>query len=158
MLQWKSIKHYVFWVYVCSLLSSMQCACAVLYCRLVACTHFSTLSHKRHELKTVIENTMCLYIIYNFCLKHSTFWKVSARYDEKSILVSMVSTRYSRLILMNIEFSRQISKIFKFHDNPSSGSRVVSWGRTDTHDEAMAAFRNIATAPLKTYRHSAILI
>jgi hypothetical protein len=36
--------------------------------------HFSTLSHKRHELKkNVIEHKMyvCFGFLYNFCLKHS---------------------------------------------------------------------------------------
>jgi hypothetical protein len=28
----------------------------------------------------------------------------------------------------------------KFHQNPSSGSRVVSCGRTDRHDEANSRF------------------
>jgi len=44
---------------------------------------------------------------------------------------------------MKLEFSRQIFEKYsniKFHENPSSGSRVVPFGRTerrtDRHDEA----------------------
>ena len=37
-------------------------------------------------------------------------------------------------ILMKIKFSGQIFE--KFHENPSSGNRVVPRGRTDGHDEA----------------------
>jgi hypothetical protein len=35
----------------------------------------------------------------------------------------------------------------KFHENPSSGSRVVSCRRTETRDEAVVAIRNFAKAP-----------
>ena len=50
-------------------------------------------------------------------------------------------------ILMKFELYRQIfytSSNNKFHENPSSGSRVVSCGktdgRTDRHDEANSPF------------------
>jgi len=45
----------------------------------------------------------------------------------------MYSTRYSRQILMKLEFSEQIlgkDSHIKFHGNPSSGSWVVPCGRT----------------------------
>jgi len=48
-------------------------------------------------------------------------------------------------ILIKLEFSRQ-KDIFekysniKFYENPSSGSRVVSCGRTDRHDETNGYF------------------
>ena len=45
-----------------------------------------------------------------------------------------VKYRYSPQILMEIEFSRQIFQKhtnIKFHENPSSGSRVVACGQTD---------------------------
>jgi hypothetical protein len=66
----------------------------------------------------------------------------------------MQSTRYSCNILMKLEFSRQISEKYsniKFHENPSSGSRVVQCGRTDGRAENMmkliVAFRNFVNAP-----------
>jgi len=46
----------------------------------------------------------------------------------------MLSTRYSCPILMEIEFSRHIFEKLsnmKFHENLSSGSRIVPCGRTD---------------------------
>ena len=53
---------------------------------------------------------------------------------KKRILVFMLSTRYSCPILMKHQFSQQScekSLKIKFHENPSSGSRVVPCGQTD---------------------------
>jgi hypothetical protein len=44
---------------------------------------------------------------------------------------------------MKIEFSREILEKYsniKFHENPSSASRVVPCGRTDRHDEPNTHF------------------
>jgi hypothetical protein len=43
-------------------------------------------------------------------------------------------------------FSKKILK-YHFHENPSSGSRVVPFGQTDRHNEAVISFRNFANAP-----------
>ena len=50
---------------------------------------------------------------------------------------------------MTLEFSQQISEkssTNKYHENPSSGRRVVPRGRTDT-TKLLVAFRNLAIAP-----------
>jgi len=60
---------------------------------------------------------------------------------------------------MKLEFSRRIFEKYsntKFHKNASSGSRVVSYGQTDTHTNGrtdkkvktkiMVTFRNFANA------------
>jgi len=63
----------------------------------------------------------------------------------------MRSTRYSFHILMKLVFSRQIFEIYsniKFHENSSSGSRVVLFGQTDM-TKLIVAFRNFAKAPIK---------
>jgi hypothetical protein len=60
----------------------------------------------------------------------------------------MLSTRYFCRILMKFEFFRQIfEKVsnIKFHQNPSSGSRVISCGQTDM-TKITVAFRNFADA------------
>jgi hypothetical protein len=57
------------------------------------------------------------------------------------------------VILVRFEFSRQIFEKYsniKFHENPSSWSRAVPRGRTDTTKQ-ITAFRNFANAPKKTY-------
>jgi len=50
---------------------------------------------------------------------------------------------------MKLENLRQIfekDSPIKFHENPSSGSRVVPWGRTDiqTWQKIIVSFRNFA--------------
>jgi len=85
--------------------------------------------------------------------------------DIKNIFVSMQSTRYFCQIFMKYEFSRKIFEKYlniKFHENPSSGNRVVPCGRTDGRTEGrtggqtdmtklIIAFRNFANAPKKDY-------
>ena len=63
--------------------------------------------------------------------------------DQKYMLVFMQSARYSCPISMELEFSRQVFEKYsniKFHENPSSGSKVVPCGRTDRNDEANSRF------------------
>ena len=112
--------------------------------------------HFRHYLlngtifgKKFVEHKMCI-------LSFSTtfVWNIShsrmnsARYCHKCWNVFMWSTRYYFQILMKIKFSPQIfetSSGIKFHQNPSSRSRVVPCERTadrrtDGHDEANSRF------------------
>jgi len=52
---------------------------------------------------------------------------------------------------MKVDISRQIfekSSNIKFHENPSSGSRVVPCGRKDRHDE-VNRFSQFCEKPLK---------
>ena len=61
----------------------------------------------------------------------------------------MCSTRYSYDILMKLEYCRQIfeRKVnMKFHQNPSSGGRVVLYGRTGI-TKLVDSFRNFANQP-----------
>jgi hypothetical protein len=85
--------------------------------------------------KRVPGHKMCVLIF------STTFvWNIShskknwARYIEKCILVFMQSTRYSCLVLMKLEFSRQVFEKhsnIKFNENPCSWNRVVPCERTD---------------------------
>jgi hypothetical protein len=53
---------------------------------------------------------------------------------------------HSCQILIRLEYSRQSFEKYsniKFHENPSSGSRVVLCGQTDRHDEADSRFSQI---------------
>ena len=65
----------------------------------------------------------------------------------------MWSTLYSCSILMKLEISQQIfikTSNVKFHENPSSGCRVVPCGRTDRHNEANSRFSQFYEKHLKT--------
>jgi hypothetical protein len=64
---------------------------------------------------------------------------------------------YSCPILKKLQFSQQIfekSSNIKFHENPSSGSRVVPCERTDM-TKLIVAFRNFANAPKNVFSVSA---
>jgi len=56
---------------------------------------------------------------------------------------------------MKLEFSRQFFEKYpniEFHENPSSGSRVVPYGQTDGRTDMtklIVAVRNFANAPTK---------
>ena len=62
----------------------------------------------------------------------------------------MQSTHYSCQISMKFEFRRQVLEKkhsnIKFHKNPFSGSRVVSYGETDMTKQ-MVYFRHFANEP-----------
>jgi hypothetical protein len=99
--------------------------------------YFSTLFHKRHNFrKKVSGHKMCVLTFsttFTWNISHSE--KNSTTSYHKCTSVFTYSTRNSRQILIKIEFYKHISKSssnIKFHQNPSSGSRVVPCGRTDT--------------------------
>jgi hypothetical protein len=104
--------------------------------------------------KKVIEHRM--YVLTSY----TTFaWNIShsvnnwARYDKKCILVFMQITCYSCQILMILEFLWQRFEKYsdiKFHENPSSGSRVVPCRQTDGRTDMMkliVTFRNFVKVP-----------
>jgi hypothetical protein len=135
---------------------SMQCACAILSS--VVCPtlqDFSTLFHKWHGLrKNVTEHKMCV-LIFSITLAWniSHYKKKWAGYDQKCIVVFMRSTSFSCLTLIKLEFFRPFFEIYpniKFHENPSSGNRVVSCGQTEERTDMtqlIVAFRDCANAP-----------
>jgi hypothetical protein len=72
------------------------------------------------------------------------------RYNKKCKVVFKISTLYSCLVLMTLEFFDSFFEKYsnaKLHENLSSGSRVHADRRTDGHDEANSRFRNFANEP-----------
>jgi hypothetical protein len=72
-------------------------------------------------------------------------------------LVFLWSTGYSCQVLMKLQHSRQILKEYpniKFHENPSSGSRIVPCRRKGL-TKLIVAFRNAANKPNKNLNHTA---
>jgi hypothetical protein len=55
---------------------------------------------------------------------------------------------------MRLEFSRQTFEKcpnIKFHEKPSSGSRVVAYRRADRHDKAVVVFGSFGKAHEKRF-------
>ena len=105
----------------------------------VACLALQYFSHYLIKgtifLKTNTECKMSVLIFSTiFVWNMSHYEKNSARYHKKCISTLMLRTRYSCLMLMKLDFFRQIFEIYsniKCHNKPSSGSRIVPCGRTD---------------------------
>jgi len=104
----------------------VHCACAILLS--VACPtlqHFSTLSHKQHHWKKVIEHEMCVLIISKtFAWNSSHSKKKCVRYDKKMYAGLHVKYLFIRF-LMKLEFPWH-----QIHSNSASGSQVVPSGWT----------------------------
>jgi hypothetical protein len=125
----------------------------------VACPalpYFSSLSHKRHDFRKRLLNTKYVfwfslpYLSESFC--HSK--KNSARYCHKCKKASY------KVPVILITLFRQIFEKFsntKFHENPSSGSRVPcgrSYGRGTDMTKLIVVCCNFANVPKKTLLHA----
>jgi len=118
----------------------------------------------RFSKKKVTEHKTCVLIFFTtFVWNISHSKKKLARYDSNfywsSCKVPFIIVRFSwKLNFLDI-FSKKCTNI-KFHENPSSGSRVVPCGRTDRRKDMtklIVAFRNFTNAPKKTKSWPAIL-
>ena len=110
----------------------------------VACTAISYFSPKRHHFrKNVIEHKMRVLICFTtFTWNVSHSKNNSARYYLNVHWSSREVPRYSLHTLTKLEAARHIFEKYsniKFHETPSSGSRIVSCGQrdrqTNRHDE-----------------------
>jgi hypothetical protein len=128
----------------------MPCTCAVLSS--VACPALKYFLINGTIFEKVTEHNVYVLIVF------TTFvWNVShskkkwAKYGKQWFWSSCKVPLYSCPILMKLEFSRRIfekSTNTKFHENPSSGSRVVPCGRKDM-TKLIVTFRNFANVPKK---------
>jgi hypothetical protein len=136
----------------------------IIICGMSDPTHITTLSHKRHDFwKNVIEHEMHILILSTILsqafLILRRIWQniiINVNRPSRKVPVSLGQ------ILIQLEFSRQIFEIYsniKLRKQPSSGSRVVPCGRTDTQSNGLTdtqtdipkiivAFRNFANAPI----------
>jgi hypothetical protein len=89
---------------------------------------------------------------YNFCPKHFLY-KITERDMIKNVKSSSCEVPVIRVRCQwNLDFPREIFEKYwniKFHENPSSGSRVLPCGRTFM-TKLIVSFRNFSNAP-KTY-------
>jgi hypothetical protein len=136
LLQWKNSNYYILWVGVYSLKCLAWNARAPCYLWPVQGTIFfphylinSTIFKK----KKVTGRKMRVLILTFFSETFFILRRIER--DIKNVYwSSWKNTSYSCLILVKLEFSRQIFEKYsciKFHENPSSGSRVVPCDQTD---------------------------
>ena len=127
-----------------------ECVCSLIYpeckahapyyifiCSLSGPTIFSTLSHKCHDFrkKKKVTEYKTRVLIFSTTFTWGVFnpKNNSARYYHKCTQVFNVQYPLNLLDSYKLEFSRQILEKYstvKFHENPSSGSRVVPCGST----------------------------
>jgi hypothetical protein len=130
----------------------MQRACPILYCHLWPVwlhrvfPHYLTNSTTLE--KKVIEYKMCVLILYRTFSE--TF--LILRRIQQDIITNL---QRSCQILRKLQFSWQISEKYsniKFHENQSSGSQVVPFGRTDRQTDMtkLIVLFAIARMQLKT--------
>ena len=111
----------------------MYPACAILLsvaCPALPC--FSTLSHKRHEFMKQLVSIKCVLIFSTIFVWNISHSKINSAKYLICTWVFVSSTRYSCQISLKREFSGHIFEKYsniKFHENPSSGRRVVPCGR-----------------------------
>jgi len=104
------------------------------------------------EKKKLLNTKWVLFFSTSFVWNISHSKKSTARYDQKSIPVFMQSTRYSCPKIVKIEFSWNIFEKYsniKFHENTSSGSRVVECWQTDSNYEANSRFSQFCVRAYK---------
>jgi len=126
----------------CIILSSVAC---------LAVSYFSTLPHKRHDLRKKLPS---IKYVFWFSLQRLTETFVILRRTERNIIINVhrpsckIPVIFCQF-LFKLEFCRQIFEKYsniKFHRNPSIGSRIVPCRRMDMTN-VIVAFRNIANAP-----------
>jgi hypothetical protein len=101
----------------------------------------------------VLQKNVPFDFLCNYCLKYFSFWEELSEYSHKCTNVIMQNTRYTYHILTIHKFCRHILQKYSvviFYGNPSSGSRVVPWGRTDM-TRRIFALRYCVNASKKTH-------
>jgi len=125
----------------------------IVICGLSGCIFPHIISQTARFFKTVIEYKTCVLIFSTNYVRNIFHSKKNwARCDHKRTLAVTWNAHYSYHILIKLEFSRQIFAKYsniKFHENPSSRSRVVPCGQRDRHDEAKCRFSKILRKRLK---------
>ena len=106
----------------------------------LALTHFSTLSHKRHD----IINIKCVFwfslqqLAEIFLILNRTQRDTIITVKSPSCELPVILVRFWSNLKFRDSFEKQSN--VKFQENPSIESRVVPYGRTDRHDDANSRF------------------
>ena len=129
LLRWKSSKHCMFWEWDLANLSCVAC---------LALQLFPQISHKKQNFQK--ETLFYLNCLFWFLLQHFSETFLILMVSERGMIKKNYwsSSKIPVIIWKKIEFLDRFKKKhsnIKFHENPSSGSRVVSYGRTDGRTE-----------------------
>ena len=116
----------------------------------LAPSHFSTLSHKRHDLqKNVTEYEMCFLIFLQILCK---IFLILIRIQRDIVInvrtshvkYSLFLSNFNETLIFSADFPKKKTNI-KFYQNPSCGSRVLHANR---HDEANSRFSQFCECAL----------
>jgi hypothetical protein len=160
MLQWKSNKYYIFWVCVRSL-RYPACNAYAPYWHLWSVPLYIIFPHYLiFERKKVTKSyTQCMFLFSLQCI-YEAFLILGRNERDMIKMYIVVHVKYPLFLsdcnetwILSTDFEK--SPNIKFHENPTSGSRVVPCGRTDrwTHGQTklIVVFRNFANAPKNAY-------
>jgi len=145
---------YTTWVCVALGIQHAMCMGHLVICGLPRSTIIYNFSHKRHDFrkKKVTEHKMRVLIFsttFVWNISHSK--KKWERYDKT--MYNGLHVKYPSFLSDCNEtwiFSTDFGKVLiYFHENPSSGCRVVPYGRTDI-TKLIVTFRNFANTPKNT--------
>ena len=146
-------------------LSTAPCICGLRYpvgnAHAAVCPalqYFSTLSHKRNDLKKKPLNIKCVHWFALQLFSETFLILRRIEQDKKCTLVFTQNARYScQIVMKTLIFSIDFLKILKyqfFFKNPTSGSQVVPCGRTDGQTcvtKVIVAFRKYCDRAQKFY-------
>ena len=146
------------WVCVCSL-RYPACHAHAPYCHEWPAPLYNIFPH--HLINgTIFEGersywtqNVCSDFLYNFCLKHCSLQDEMSKIWHKMYIGLHVKyplflSNFNETCIFSTDFRKKSSNI-KFHENPSSGCRVVPCGRADGHDEANSHFSQVCERAFK---------
>ena len=134
----------------------------IFICWLPGSAIFLHIISKRQNFWKKLLNTKCV-VWFSLQILSETF--LILRRNERCMIKKMYIGRHLKYLLFLSDVDESwifptISKKYwsiKFHENPSSGSRVVPWRRRKRHTDMTpprGAFRNFASAPKNEYKKS----
>ena len=100
---------------------------------------------------------MCFDFVYKFCLRHLSFYEeysyiLSHMYIRIHVNYPLFSSDLNEILIFSKNF-RKIQNI-NFHENPSSGSRVVPCGRKDGQADGQSNMTRLIFAFHETSNNS----
>jgi hypothetical protein len=126
------------------------CNAYALYCDVICGISGSTtllaLFQNWHDfLKNVVDNKMCVLafsttFVQTFLILRRIWWGIVTYVKTSSYEVQLCLSDFDKIVIFSTDFRGKKSLNIKFHQNPSSESRVIPCGRTHGHDENNSRF------------------